>query len=281
MDLLVATAQANRNIHLHTRSHVTSLMQSSDEVTIIVNGERWQGSILVGADGIHSAVREAIFSEQKPRFTGNVAWRGLIDVASINRDNVNPAATVWLGPHRHFVHYYVRGGQLLNCVCVVEKSGWEVESWTEQGDISELKQDFHGWHDNVTELLDVMEPDNLFKWALFDRPPLPAWHQGRVVLIGDACHPTLPFMAQGAAMAIEDAAILCNLLSHKTDVPEALAAFTTNRLPRTSWIQNTSRRNAKIFHLSGPAAMARNIALAKAGTGIMDKLYQFDALTNV
>ena len=104
---------------------------------------------LIGADGIHSQVRQILWGEQQPRFTGNVAWRMLVPTARLPAGMVRPMSTVWWGPGKHFVHYYVAGGEFVNCVCVVEKSGWQVESWTELGDVSELREDFVGWHADI------------------------------------------------------------------------------------------------------------------------------------
>ena len=138
---------------------------------------------------------------------------------------VRPMSTAWWGPGKHFVHYYVKGGTLVNCVCVVEKAGWEVESWTEPGDLQEMKADFSGWHGDIQTLIEAADQNSLYKWALFDRPPMPSWGQGRVTLLGDACHPTLPFMAQGAAMAIEDGAVLSACLVQDSNIPVALKRY--------------------------------------------------------
>ena len=186
--------------------------------------------------------------------------------------------TAWWGPHKHFVHYYVRGGELVNCVCVVEKQGWEVESWTERGDYGELKADFTGWHDDVQQLIDSAERDSLYKWALYDRVPMAQWGKHRVTLLGDACHPTLPFMAQGAAMAVEDAAVLAGCLDLGSEVAAALERYESLRRARTARIQTGSRRNAKLFHLSGIRAWMRNRAVRAARQSTMDSLYRYNAL---
>ena len=206
MGVLVNAAQAHPGIRLQNSAEVTNIDTNATGVSLEVAGTHYPGALLIGADGIHSTVRSDLFGPQAPRFTGNVAWRGLVPADRLPKGLVHPVASVWWGPHKHFVHYYVRGGALVNCVCVVEKDGWEVESWNERGDHSELKSDFAGWHETVQVLIDNMDPEECFKWALFDRPPMTRWSRGRVTLLGDACHPTLPFMAQGAAMAIEDGA---------------------------------------------------------------------------
>jgi salicylate hydroxylase len=236
------------------------------------------GDLLLGSDGIHSLVRSELWGEQAPRFTGNVAWRTLVPAADLPKDLIRPMSTVWWGPGKHFVHYYVRRGELVNCVCVVEKDGWEIESWTQQGDYEELKADFAGWHPDIQQLLEKSNRQQLFKWALFDRLPMTQWGKGRVTLLGDACHPTLPFMAQGAAMAIEDAAVLAGCLQHGDEVSASLQRYEDLRRTRTAGIQNGSRRNAKVFHLSGVPAWLRNRAARAAGGRTMDTLYRYDAL---
>jgi salicylate hydroxylase len=187
-------------------------------------------------------------------------------------------STAWWGPHKHFVHYYVRGGDLVNCVCVVEKEGWQVESWTEPGEYSELKSDFDGWHKDVQTLIDNADRNSLFKWALFDRPPMASWGKGRVSLLGDACHPTLPFMAQGAAMAIEDGAVLAGCIRQGGSIEHNLQHYENLRKARTAEIQNGSRRNAKTFHMTGIKARLRNQAARAAGGKVMERLYAYNAL---
>ena len=277
IDVLVAAARADARITLHAGVNVDDFADDGTMVHVSTGEGAWTGDVLVGADGIHSRVREGLFGPQAPDFTGNVAWRALVPVDRLPRGFVAPATTVWMGPGRHFVHYYVRGGALVNCVCVVEKAGWEVESWTQQGDHAELRADFAGWHPGVTQLIDAMDRDACFKWALFDRAPMAAWGRGRVTLLGDACHPTLPFMAQGAAMAIEDAAVLAGCLEADADVAAALQHYVALRLQRTAGIQLGSRRNAGTFHLRGEAADARDAALAASPGGPPAALYDYDA----
>jgi salicylate hydroxylase len=282
MDALVAHAREQPNLHLHPGSRCEEFVQTERDVEVRISRDndqqRYAGALLVGADGIHSVTRSRLFGEQAPRFTGNVAWRALIPVERLPKALVNPVATVWMGPGKHFVHYYVRAGALVNCVCVIEKQGWEVESWTQRGDRSELAGDFAGWHDTVRVLIDNMDPDACYKWALFDRPPMPQWSDGRVTLLGDACHPTLPFMAQGAAMAIEDAAVLAACVGDANDVAQALRRYESLRRARTARIQLGSRGNAKLFHLRPPYSWLRNRALGKARGNVMDWVFRYDAL---
>ena len=276
---LLAAAEAEPAIELRTGAAVKAAEDAGDEALVHLEGSTERADLVVGADGIRSAVRASLFGPAEARFTGNVAWRALVPVERLPKDFVRPVTTAWWGPGRHFVHYYVRGGALVNCVCVVEKTGWEEESWTSRGDHRELVADFDGWHTGVRTLIDAMDPDACFKWALFDRDPMPQWSRGRLTLLGDACHPTLPFMAQGAAMAIEDAQVLANCLAASDDVVRALARYETLRRDRTARIQQGSRRNAKVFHLSGLAAWARNRAVQRAGDRVMDWLYEYDPTT--
>jgi len=276
--LLTAAADLEPGIELHSATRVDNAVSHPEGVTVEAGGRSWEGALLVGADGIHSAVRSALFGPEKPSFTGNVAWRGLVPAERLPAGLVRPVAGVWWGPGKHFVHYYVRRGALVNCVCVVEKAGWKVESWTERGHHAELARDFAGWHEPIQRLIDNMDPDSCYRWALFDRPPMPRWSQGRVTLLGDACHPTLPFMAQGAAMAIEDGAVLARCLAAGPDVAESLRRYESLRRARTARVQAGSRRNARVFHLTGIGAWLRNRAVARAGTQVMDFLYRYDAL---
>jgi salicylate hydroxylase len=284
MGVLVAAARAHPDITLHSGARIGAIEQDESRVVIEAGGIRHEGGLLIGADGIHSVVRSHLFGAEAPRFTGNIAWRALVPAGRLPAGLIRPVATAWWGPGRHFVHYYVRAGELVNCVCVVEKPGWQNESWTERGDHAELTRDFAGWHPDLQTLIGAMDPQECFKWALFDRPPLPCWSVGRITLLGDACHPTLPFMAQGAAMAIEDAAVLTRCLAEGDALAPAgalaaaLAAYESLRRPRTSRIQAGSRRNAMIFHLSGIKAWVRNWRAARMRGSMLDWVYRYDPL---
>lgn len=250
---------------------------------VLASGEHLEADILVGADGLRSVVREALFGPAAPRFTGNVAWRGLIPAERLADTGIRPVAALWMGPGAHFVHYFVRGGTLVNFVGVVEADDWREESWSSRGEAADLRRNFAGWHPTVRRIVEAAPEDACFRWALFDRDPLPRWSRGATTLLGDACHPTLPFMAQGACMAIEDAAVLAACLSGRAarDVPAALKRYEALRRPRTAGIQAGSRRNATIYHLRPPLSWARNRGM-KAGLGMgaaMDGLYRYDALS--
>ncbi|MCY3840526.1 MAG: FAD-dependent monooxygenase [Gammaproteobacteria bacterium] len=274
--VLVDAALTRPNIALLRDAEVRRFDQDAAQVRLTAVGGDYDGDVLVGADGIHSTVRSRLWGDERPRFNGCVAWRALVPADRLPQGLIRPMATAWWGPGGHFVHYFVRGGELVNCVGVVEKAGWEVESWTERGDHAEFAADFVGWHDDIRRLIDNLDRDSLFKWALHDREPMPRWGEGRVTLLGDACHPTLPFMAQGAAMAIEDAAVLAACCDQ--DVAAALQRYEGLRRRRTAHVQHGSRRNATVFHLGGFRAWLRNRVAGRVAARTSDGLYRYNAL---
>ena len=176
----------------------------------LADGSVAGADVVVGADGIHSAVRTNRFGPEPTRFSGWVAYRALVAREAVA--HLRLEVTIRVGPGRHLVSYFVGQDQrYYNFVCVVPEATWDVESWTEPGSPEDLRAQFEGWAPDVAAVLDhVVEP--VYKWALRDREPLKAWSDGRVTLLGDACHPILPFMAQGACQAIEDAAVLARCL---------------------------------------------------------------------
>ena len=213
-----------------------------------------EGDLLVGADGLHSAIRKQMLGDLPARFTGNLAWRLTVPLDRL-AEAPPPTACVWAGPGRHAVTYRLRAGTLANFVGIVERHDWQGESWTEEGSKDQALSDFAGWDPVVTNLIE--KADTHYRWALFDRNPLTKWCDGAVTLLGDACHPMLPFQAQGAAQAIEDAFVLAAELDSGGPVPGSLIRYEWARKPRTSRIQAASRANMKTFHkrsLPGQAA---------------------------
>lgn len=270
-----------KGIKIYSNMKVIDVGNEENKAYIKINEEKIKADIVIGADGIHSVVREKLFEKKESSFTGNVAWRMLIPVDLLPRDLILPDTTVWLGPKKHFVSYHVSGGKNLNCVCLVEQEGWKNESWSERGNIEDLREVYNGWNQTIETLLKIVNPNTLYRWALHDRPPMKQWSKGRIILLGDAAHPMLPFLAQGAAMAIEDGAVLADCISSYEDNEKSLKYFEQIRKPRTSFVQLAARRNAKILHLSGLAAFFRNIVMGYAGNKIFNKLYSYDALSAV
>lgn len=219
-------------------------------VAHLEDGSETTADLLVGADGIHSALREQMIGPDAPRYTGNVAWRAVVPVLELGEHAPPETACVWAGGRRHAVTYRLRRGSLANLVGVVECKEKHIESWTATGAREQALKDFKGWSPVVREIL--KKAPVLNRWALYDREPLERWSDGRAVLLGDACHPMLPFLAQGAVMAIEDAYVLARLVSSREDTPEALAQYEALRKPRTARVQQGARRNAHIFHRGDP-----------------------------
>jgi 2-polyprenyl-6-methoxyphenol hydroxylase-like FAD-dependent oxidoreductase len=226
---------------------VTGVTQTGDGVAVATaGGETVAGEVLIGADGIHSTVRSLLFGPDAPRFTGCVAWRATVETAKLPAGHVRPVASNWIGRGGHFVHYYLRRGALVNCVGVMERDEWREESWSTRGEVSDFLHDFRDWHPDVRRLIESAE--SCFRWGLFDREPMPRWSEGRVTLLGDACHPMLPFMAQGAVMAIEDGYTLARCLAVNAAPAAALRRYEALRRERTAEVQRLSRANMEFFH---------------------------------
>lgn len=285
VDLLAAAAERQPGLSLRLGARVENFTADGDGVRVAIAGTnaKTAGMALVGTDGIHSAVRGAMLAGAEPRFAGLVAWRALVPAASLPAGSAAPWTTVWWGPRRHFVHYAVRRGELVNCVGVVARParGEVRESWRQRGELAALRADFAGWHEDVQRLIDAVPPESLHQWALFDRRALPRWRHGPATLLGDAAHPMLPFVAQGAAMAIEDAAVLAACLAGSAtpaDAAAALRRYEALRRPRTAKLQRLARYNARLFHLAGGAAWLRDRLAPAAARRTLARIYRYDAL---
>ncbi len=274
-----------RPVEVRLGAEVLDVATTADGATVApADGEVLAADVIVGADGIKSAVRTALFGAMPGRFSGWLAYRALVP-----RDRVPDwpiEITNRLGPDRHLVSYFVgRDQRYLNLVCVVPEPSWDLESWTEPGELADLRDHFADWSPAVQAILDeVVEP--VHRWALYDREPLDAWTRGRVTLLGDACHPMVPFMAQGACMAIEDAAVLTRCLDDGPTPGAAIARYERARLPRTADLQRRSWRNCTVFHLpDGPEQRARDARMGeRSGSGAealaaFDDVQGYDALS--
>ena len=228
-------------------ARVTGFEQNATSATALIEGgTRIRGDALIAADGVHSRIRNALFGEMPARFTGLLAWRGLVPMEKLPERLRRPVGTNWVGPGGHVVHYPLRGGALMNFVGTAERDDWRVESWTERGTVDEALNDFRGWNEDVQLL--IRNTETPFKWAMLGREPLEQWTTGRVTLLGDAAHPTLPMMAQGANMAIEDGVVLARCLDTSDDVPAALGAYEAARRERTARLVRAANDNASRFH---------------------------------
>ncbi len=249
-----------------TDAEVVSVKSSEKNATIRFSDQEEKSfDWVIGADGIHSIVRPIATSTINPsRFTGSVAWRGLIPIASL-KEKPEPLTHLVMGPGGHVVFYYVSGGEAVNYVAVIERTDWEKESWTEKGSIAEMLRDFEGWDVGVQRLLEKSNPEKSYRWALHDRDPLLSWSDGRCIILGDAAHPMLPFLAQGAAMGIEDAQALVHCFDN-VPADEVGEMFFQLRGKRTARVQLTARKNMKVFHeRNGIVRFVRDRVLSTMG----------------
>ena len=281
-DLLDVIASGFPAERIHLGHRLASLEDKGDNVEArFENGARITADILVGADGINSVARTALFGEEAPVFAGCVAYRGLVPVERIADLALEIGNQSWVGPGAHLVHYPVSRGRLLNFVGWTEHDEWNREDWTDRATVARALAAFEGWHPQVCRIISAA--DTCFIWALFDRDPLPRWSVGRTTLLGDACHPMYPFMGQGAAQAIEDGAALAACLAGggNADPAEALRRYEQLRLPRVTRLQDMSRANKTRFHMrDGPPQQARDAEWAKTADRSPDALrwlYDYDA----
>jgi salicylate hydroxylase len=229
-------------------------------------GTDHEGAVLIGADGLWSRQRALLGDGAAPRFSGRGAFRAVVPAAALPERHRAPVIDVWMGPGGHVVHYPVRAGAAVNIVAVCSDR-WQSAAWSTGAGCDAVLERFpaSAWSPAVRELLAT--PESWQKWALYDRPPLASWGRGPVTLLGDAAHPMLPFLAQGAAMAIEDAAVLARELVRAPpgDSGAALRRYEAARRPRTARVQHAARRNDLHYHLRGPAAFARDAVLRALG----------------
>lgn len=227
-------------------------------IVTLASGEVLSADLVLGADGLHSILRPVITDKAAaPFFTGQVAWRALIPC-----EGDAPEAQVFMGPGRHLVSYPLRGSKLRNIVAVEERRSWAADGWNHSDDPDNLRAAFAGFGGPVPDWLAQVR--EVYLWGLFRHPVAMPWHKGHAAILGDAAHPTLPFMAQGANMALEDAWMLTRALERATDIPDALAAYQSARRNRVLRVIEAANRNARNYHLRGPVAMAAHLALRAA-----------------
>lgn len=228
------------DVHLDHR--VVGVDEHPHHVTVtFAGGDTASADVVIGADGVHSVVREALFGATPASFSGLVAYRGTVPAKRVS--DIPLVAAKWWGTDRHLVHYWVSAGEELNVVAPVPEPSWEDESWTAPGSTSDLLNALNGFAEPARRIVGAATV--LTRSALYDREPLRQWNIGRVVLLGDAAHPVLPFMAQGAGMALEDAAILARCL-HRAPIEavgDALTRYGRARIPRATSVQGGSRAN--------------------------------------
>ncbi|GGM52946.1 salicylate hydroxylase [Longimycelium tulufanense] len=245
--------------------------EDADGVDLVFSdGSAERADVVIGADGVHSAVREAITGPDLPAFSGTSGYRGLVPVERLPRlpelgfDPHHPKLWLFPGPGRHLISYPVSGGRLVNFLAVVPDPEWTLESWVARGEVSEAVAAFEGWNEVVAILLGGV--DTISRWALYDREPLSRWSTARMTLLGDAAHPMLPHQGQGANQAIEDAVVLADCLAGtwSGEVASALRRYESVRKPRARQLQMASRRNRECFQVpDGPRAVERDERLTQ------------------
>ncbi|GAA2626535.1 FAD-dependent monooxygenase [Dactylosporangium fulvum] len=253
-----------------------AVRESPDGVEVeFADGTKTEADVVIGADGLRSAVREHVTGPDEAVFSAMSCFRGLVPVEKVPGGD-RMGLTFFLGPGRHLVVYPVRGGELINFVAYVPDPEWTLESWSSKAESADAVAAFDGWNDTVVTMLSNVEETG--RWALYDREPLRRWSTGRVTLLGDAAHPMLPHAGQGSNQAVEDAAVLAGLLSvAELPVAEALHRYEQIRKPRTRQIQMGSRGNAACFQLpDGPAADERNARLVSLPDNVA-WIHGFDA----
>lgn len=269
---LLDTAAADPLITIRRGVEIETARTYADEILAVSGGETvGAGDVLVAADGLHSTIRRTLFGARPPRYSGKSAARTVIPAEAIPQGIVTRSVGIWLAPQGHVVHYPVRGGDEL-AVVVIRKETGSATDWAtavEPAWVAAAVSEFAGPVRNL-----VAASQTWRKWALAELAPLPTWVRGRTVLLGDAAHPVLPFLAQGAVLALEDATTLARCLSDAerassdmlgaVELAAALAAYETARRPRSARVQAASRNNGEIYHMSGPMRTARNMTLRYA-----------------
>lgn len=271
---MLATAVRKAGVQVRLLQQVDNVSQGTPPVLRLANGATGKADLIVGADGLHSRARVALNGADRPFFTGQVAWRAIVP----NLDGSPNHAQVFMGPGRHLVCYPLRGGSVVNIVAVQERADWVAEGWQHSDDPENLRRVFSDFEGTAKDLLDRVESVGL--WGLFRHPVAERWHGAGIALIGDAAHPTLPFLAQGANMALEDAWALAAMLDQFEDLDSGLAAYQRLRRDRALRVINAANGNAWKYHLrSLPVRSAAHLALRLGGMIAPERMVrQFDWL---
>ena len=279
-DLLAAKARDFNKDVVRLNRRVAGFEESDAGVELFfADGSRARGDLLIGADGVKSAVRAQIAGADHATYTGDAAWRLTLPTDQLPSNFMGEVMSVWMGPGRHVVCYYLRGGALLNFVGLVETEDISEESWTAKFQWERLKADLAGWHENIQSVIDRADKDSCFRWSLYYRPPIATWSTRRATLLGDAVHATLPYLAQGAAMAIEDAGVLTRALQSTNVVADALQLYERNRIDRTSRIVKGSDANRTLFHMRDQEKLRQAFAARDEGADRNAWLYSYNPLT--
>jgi salicylate hydroxylase len=279
-DLLAARAREFDPNVVRLNHKVTGFTESADGVELsFADGSSARGDLLIGADGLKSVVRAQMFGAAPATYTGDAAWRAVVPTERLPKNLLEQVMSVFMGPDGHVVCYYLRDGTLLNFVGIVETDEVSEESWTVKLPWEELKAQYRGWHPALQTVIDAADKDQCYRWSLFNRPPIREWSTRRVTLLGDAAHPTLPYLAQGAAMSIEDGAVLTRALGMRDSIADALQLYQRNRVDRTAKIVLQSNANRELFHLRSEAEIRARFSKKDEGDDRNSWLYSYNPLT--
>jgi salicylate hydroxylase len=278
--ILVDKVQAMDPGCITLNARAAGFSEDASGVTLrLADGTTARGDALIGADGIKSAIRAQIVGETPVTYTGYVAWRLTVPRERLPADIMDIVGQVWCGPNNHCVVYWLRSGAILNWVGCPERSQWEDESYTQRRPWEELKADYAGWHPKIQAILDAVDKNECYRWALNNRKPIREWSTARVTLLGDAAHPTLPFMAQGACMAIEDGAVLARALAQAGEVTAGLDLYQRNRVDRTARVVTESTEHGGLYHTVDAAQMREAFARRNIAKERAQWLFNYDPLT--
>lgn len=242
--------------------------ESGVEITF-TNGQRARADVALGCDGIRSAVRAQLFGAENPKFTGYIAWRGLVPTSALPEGIINPSSCISIGPRHTFTRYLIRKGALVNYVALAERDDWRQEGWSIRSEVSELLAEYDGWYSDLRKIIAATPPEVCYKWALFDRDALPSWTKGRVTLVGDAAHPMLPFLGQGAAMGIEDGMVIARAFQTADTLDGALRRYEEARIERTTLVMLKSRETGLSYHRADPDNYASRPHVSAESLGLM------------
>jgi 2-polyprenyl-6-methoxyphenol hydroxylase-like FAD-dependent oxidoreductase len=267
--VLIDAVRVHPGIVLKLGARVEDFALNEDGVTVFARSAQHRvedrGVALVAADGLWSSLRRRLGHRREPRFARRTAWRALARADALMPELRAPAVNLWFGTRAHLVHYPVRGGSLINVVAIV-RDDWREPGWSAPGERAEILARYRTPMWSAVPRAILAAPEHWQKWALYDRPPLARWGKGAVTLLGDAAHPMLPYLAQGAAMAIEDAAVLAQRLADARDDPAgAMRRYERQRRERAARAQRAARRNGIVYQLGGPGAFLRTLALTAIG----------------
>jgi salicylate hydroxylase len=276
-DLLDALASGLDRSAIHLGHRLTGIEERSDRTMLaFANGAQVEAEIVIGADGVRSVIRRALYGDDNPTYTGQMVWRALLNGSDVPEEVLEPTGHIqWVGPGCHLLAYYIRGRKLVNIVTQEDTDKWVEEGWSTRGDPDEMRLSFPNPEPRLEKLLSLVTECS--KWGLFTRPLTQNWGRGRIQLIGDAAHAMLPNAGQGACQAFEDAYILARWLEACRDPAEAFANFRRIRIPRVHGVQRLSLSNARFKHMRDSAAQKESIASGKGSVhGSADWVWGYD-----